>query len=107
MTPNELWLLAGMTAVTVLSRYPVLALSGGLVLPPWLVRALAYVPPAVLTAIVVPAVLVDGDALWVSWANPRLVGALIALGVGLWRRQLLLTIALGMGGFWLWQGLVS
>lgn len=96
-----------MTAVTVLSRYPVLALSGSLVLPAWLLRALAYVPPAVLTAIVVPAVLVAEDDLWVSMANPRLVGALVALAVGLWQRQLLLTIVLGMGAFWLWRGLAS
>jgi branched-subunit amino acid transport protein len=32
-------------------------------------------------------------------------GAIAAVAVGLWRKNLLLTIAVGMGVFFLWQGL--
>jgi branched-subunit amino acid transport protein len=103
MTINEILLISGMALVTVLIRYPVIAMSGRLQFSERLLQALNYVPPAVLTAIVVPAVLVDGNALWWGLGNPRLVGAIAALLVGLWRRHLLLTIMVGMGTFWLWQ----
>lgn len=100
---TEMLMVGGMALVTILIRYPVLALSGRLTLPPRLLQALAYVPPAVLTAIVVPAVFVEGEELWLGWQNPRLIGAIAAIAVGLWRKNLLLTIGLGMGTFWLWQ----
>ena len=99
MTPSEFWLIGGMAAVTFLVRYPVIALSGRIRLPDAVLQALNYVPPAVLTAIVVPAVLVEGDALWVSGHNPRLIGAIAALAIGLWRKNLLLTIVTGMVTF--------
>ena len=103
MTYNEILLLSGMTLVTFLVRYLFLAVSGRITLPPRLLQALNYVPPAVLTAIVVPTVLVQEDSLWLSLDNPRLIGALAALGIGLWKKNLLLTILIGMGVFLLWQ----
>lgn len=102
---NEVMLLGGMTLVTFFIRYPLLAMSDRITLPPHLLQALNYVPPAVLMAIVVPAVLVNDDSLWIDIGNPRLVGALAALGIGLWRKNLLLTILVGMGTFLLWQGI--
>ena len=104
---NEILLLGGMTLVTFLVRYPLLAVSGRITLPPKLLQALNYVPPAVLTAIVVPIVLVDEDTLWLGIDNPGLIGALVALGIGLWKKNLLLTIVVSMGVFLLWQTLFS
>ncbi len=105
MTHNEIILLGGMTLVTFLVRYPLLAMSDRIILPPRLLQALNYVPPAVLTAIVVPAVVVEENSLWISSGNPRLISALVALGVGLWKKNLLLTILIGMGVFLLWKTL--
>lgn len=102
---HELMLISGMTVVTFTIRYALFAMSNRFSLPPRLLQALNYVPPAVLTAIIVPMVLVQDDALWVSGQNPRLVGAIAALGVGLWRQNLLLTIVVGMMTFLLWQTL--
>lgn len=102
---NEIVLLGGMTLVTFLVRYPMLAISGRITLPPRLLQALNYVPPAVLTAIVVPAVLVHDESLWLDWTNPRLMGALAALAIGLWQKNLLLTILTGMGIFLLQQSI--
>ncbi|MEM7795231.1 MAG: AzlD domain-containing protein [Cyanobacteria bacterium P01_C01_bin.118] len=102
---NEIALLGGMTLVTFLIRYPVLAMSGRITLPPRLLQALNYVPPAVLVAIIVPAVLIDNNNLSLGLDNSRLIGALAALGVGLWKKNLLLTILVGMGVFLLWQSL--
>ena len=103
MTPHEFQLIVGMTLVTVLIRYPLLAVSGRVQLSPRLLQALNYVPPAVLTAIVVPIVLVENDQLWFGLGNPRLVGAIAAVAIGLWRKNLLLTIVVGMGAFLLWH----
>ena len=42
--------------------------------PPWLVDALGFVPIAVLTAIIVPAILIDpADQTIALWDNPRFV----------------------------------
>ncbi|NEQ33263.1 MAG: AzlD domain-containing protein [Leptolyngbya sp. SIO4C5] len=102
----EIALIGGMALVTFLIRYPLLAMSGRFTLSPRLLQALNYVPPAVLTAIVVPAVLVEENAVWLGLDNPRLIGAIAALAVGLWRKNLLLTIIVGMGAFLLWQAVV-
>ena len=104
MAMSEWLLISGMALVTGLIRYPMIALSGRLRLPERLLQALKYVPPAVLTAIVVPAVVIDQGALWLSWQNARIVGAIAALAIGLWRQNLLLTIVVGMAVFLLWQG---
>lgn len=63
--------------------------------PPRIVeRALRFVPPAVLTAIVFPEVLVRGGTLD-PW-NPRLAAAVVA-GLMAWRsRNVVLSILAGM-----------
>jgi branched-subunit amino acid transport protein len=105
---NEWWLIGGMAAVTFLIRYSLLALSGRFDLAPAAMKALGFVPPVVLTAIVVPAVLMpDGKTLWLGWDNARLVGALACVALGFWRGNLLLTIVGGMAVFLGWQWLVN
>jgi branched-subunit amino acid transport protein len=105
---NELYLVGGMALVTFLIRYPVLAMSGRIKFPPRLLQILGYVPAAVLTAIVVPAVLMPTEnQLLLSYVNPRLVGAIAAILVGFWRNNLLLTIVVGMLVFFGWQGLLA
>lgn len=104
---NDWLLVASMALVTFLIRYLLLALSGRIQLSPTLVRALGYVPPVVLTAIVVPAVVMpDGASLWLGWGNARLVGAIACVTLALSYKNLLLTIAGGMAAFWAWQWLV-
>lgn len=104
---NPWLLIGGMTLVTFAIRYSLIALSGKLRLSPRLVKALGFVPPAVLTAIIVPAVLLPDGTLWIGIDNPRLIGAIAAIVVGLWRKNLLLTILVGMGTFLSWQWLLS
>ena len=97
-----------MALVTFAMRYVLIALSGKINLSPRVIKALEFVPPAVLTAIITPAVLLpDGETLLISWENARLVGACIAVAVGFWRGNLLLTILAGMAAFWGWQWLVE
>ena len=71
--------------------------------PPRVRRALRFVPPAVLAALVAPAlVTIDPDVgLAASLMDERLAAGLVAGGVA-WRTDnLFLTIAAGMGALWL------
>ena len=63
-------------------------------------QALRFVPPVVLTAIIVPSVLMpNGSALNLKPDNPYLIGALAACVIGGLFKNLLLTIVLSMGVF--------
>lgn len=100
---REIWLIGGMAAVTFAIRYTLLAAAGRFEFPAPLARALKFVPPVVLTAIIVPAVLMPHGEIDLSPANAYLVAGLVAFGVGWWRKNLLLTIVVGMVAFLLWQ----
>lgn len=101
---NEFYLIAGMAAITFTIRYSLLYLGGRFQLSPKMTDLLRYVPPAVLTAIVVPAVLMpSGDSLMLTPTNARLMGAIVAVVVSYKTKNLLLTIGLGMVTFLLWQ----
>lgn len=101
---NEFFLIAGMALVTFGIRYSMFAMSGRIRLSQPLMNALRYVPPVVLTAIVVPAVLMpSGESLEFGLTNARLIGAIAAFVTGWFTRNLLLTIVVGMVTFLLWQ----
>jgi len=101
---DELLLIAGMALVTFVIRYSMFAVAGRIEFPTRLVNKLRYVPPAVLTAIIVPAVLIPtGNGLHLSYTNAYLVGAIVAFGVGWFSKNLLLTIVVGMAAFLSWQ----
>lgn len=86
-----------MAAVTFGIRYMLFPISGRMQFPKWLEKGLRYVPPAVLTAIIVPSVLVpDGKNLDLSLNNPYLIGAIAACIIGGVFKNLLLTIVLSM-----------
>jgi branched-subunit amino acid transport protein len=105
---TTLYLVAGMAIVTFSIRYVLFPLSGRINFSDNLKRALGYVPPAVLTAIIVPATLIpDGRTLSLSWTNAYLVGALITALIGWISKNLLITIVGGMAGFALWQWLLT
>jgi len=104
---TEVYLILGMMLVTFPVRYTMFALSGKLQFSPRFQQLLGYVPVAILTAIVIPAILIpQGDRLLFSPTNPRLIAAIIAFVVGWWRGSLLLTIVVGMGVFLVCQWLL-
>jgi branched-subunit amino acid transport protein len=98
------YLLAG-GVLTFLTRLSFILLLGRIETPNWLTRALRFVPPAVLSAIVFQEVLIRDGALALSLDNLRLPAALLA-GFIAWRTgNTLLTIAAGMVALWVLQGL--
>ena len=103
---TEALIVAGMAIATFSIRYVMLGFSQTITLPPSVLNALRYVPPVVLTAIVVPEVLMNDGMINVSYLNARLVGAIAACIIGGLTQNLLLTIVLGMAAFFGWQGVL-
>ncbi|EDZ98554.1 branched-chain amino acid transport [Burkholderia sp. H160] len=100
-------LIVGMAAITWLIRAAVFVLGDRLVFPPLLRTALSFVPVTVLTAIIVPmAVSPHGNNAELTWHNPQLVGALAAIVVSVLTRRPLVTIAVGLVVFFVWQCVV-
>jgi branched-subunit amino acid transport protein len=102
----ELWLiLLGMMAVTYSVRLSVIALLGEAAMPDLLNRALRFVPPAALSAIVFPELFMPGGSFDVSPGNTRLVAGFVAALVAWRSRSALLAIAAGMVALWVLNAL--
>ena len=73
-------------------------------LPRWLIDALAFVPIAVLTAILVPAVLIDpATQQIIVIGNARVVAAVVATIIALLTRNVIATISSGLATLWFVQ----
>lgn len=103
---NETLLIFGMAIATFSIRYVMFGASSHIKLSPALLNALRYVPPVVLSAIVVPEVLLNDGAISVGYMNARLVGAIAAITISYVTQNLLLTIVVGMGVFFSWQAII-
>ena len=71
--------------------------------PPYLQRALRFVPAAVMAALVLPSLVNIDGALDLSLGNERLLAGSLAAFVAWRTRQVLLTLAVGMTALWLLQ----
>jgi branched-subunit amino acid transport protein len=92
-----LWLtIIACGVVTFLIRLSFIAIHGRVVMPQWFTRALTFVPVAVLSAITLPEILVQNDAVNFSPLNPRLIAGILAVFVAWRTRNVLVTIAVGM-----------
>ena len=91
MSLQEAVLVAGMAAVTFLVRWPVLALVSRINLPRPVLDSMKFIPPAVLTAIVVPAMLMPAGSLEIDIANAYLVAGMAAGIIAFRTRNLLLS----------------
>jgi branched-subunit amino acid transport protein len=94
-------LLAGLVTFTI--RLSFIWIIGQRTIPPLLQRALRLVPPAVLTAILVPEVFMPAGQLNLSFGNARLLAAVLAALVAWRTRSAMWTIVVGMLAVWLFQ----
>jgi len=97
-----IWLLIfAVGAVTYTARVSFIALFARREMPPLLARALKHVPVAMVTAIVVPAVVfMTPGELRLDPGNAKLIAALVGGAVAWWRQSAVLTIAVGMIVLW-------
>ena len=94
-------MILGMALINLAIRWPVYLFANHFRFPPIVERALAFVPVAVLTAIIVPTVLYPGDgtALALTWKNPALLASLVAVAVSYFSKNLFATIGAGVVAF--------
>ena len=91
-----LWIILIVAGVlTYLTRLSFVALLGKFSAPPVVQRALRFVPPAVLTAIIFQELFVRDGSLALAWSNPRPLAGLAAAVVAWRTRSPLWTILAG------------
>jgi branched-subunit amino acid transport protein len=89
-----LLLIIGMGVITFGIRLSFILLFGNRAVPPLVARALRFVPPAVLSAIIVPQMVIVNNAF--TPINPRLFAGLIAM-IAAWRtKNVTITILAGL-----------
>ncbi len=95
----NLWLtivLAGLLTFAI--RLSFIVLLHNVAVPLWFQRALRFVPPAVLSAIILPGLVSYNGSPDLSFGNARLIAGILA-GLVAWRtKNVLLTICVGMLG---------
>ena len=94
-------LIGGM--ITFGMRFSLIYLFGRFEIPETMRRALHYVPPAVLSAIIVPELLFRNNALDLSFDNTRLLAGVIAILVAWFSKNTLVTILVGMAALLILQ----
>ena len=77
-------------------RYSFIYLLGKFEIPETMRRALRFVPPAVLTAIVVPELVIRSNQINFSLSNFRLLAGVVATLVAWKTKNTILTILAGM-----------
>jgi branched-subunit amino acid transport protein len=92
----QLLTLLGLAAMTVLTRCFFFILNRELPFPAWAQRGLQYAPIAVLSAVVIPEVVMQQGELISTLQDARLYAAAVGAAVYFWHRDVLQTIVLGM-----------
>lgn len=103
----KIWLIIILGGVlTYLIRLSFIVLFGRLKIPALAQRSLRFIPPAVLSAIIFPELLVQSGQVYLSTGNLRLLAGLVAALVAWRTRSAVLTILAGMGALLALQALV-
>ncbi|MFS8544123.1 MAG: AzlD domain-containing protein [Limnochordales bacterium] len=100
-----LLIILGMAAVTYGPRALPLLLLASRPLPPLVRQWLGFLPPALMAALVVQAVLMPGGQPQLTLANPAVVPALVSIIVAWRTRSLGLTVVAGMAAAAAWHRL--
>ncbi|MFZ0547560.1 MAG: AzlD domain-containing protein [Candidatus Promineifilaceae bacterium] len=88
---------------TFATRLSFILLFGRYSIPNGLQRALRFVPPAALTAIILPELLAPSGNLDISLGNFRLLAGLLAILIAWRSKNIFLTILIGMAALLLLQ----
>ncbi len=64
-------------------------------------KILAYVPSVVFPSIIFPGVLLNDYGMLVTITDPKIYGALTAIFVGYFSRNVILTIISGLTSYWI------
>jgi branched-subunit amino acid transport protein len=84
-------------------RFSLIYLFGRFQVPETMQKALHYVPPAVLSAIIFPELFLHDGVMDISPDNTRLLAGVVAIVVAWFSRNTLITIVAGMLALFLLQ----
>lgn len=87
--------------LTLLTRLSFIFLFGIIDPPPIFKRALRFVPPAVLSAIIFQELFIRDGGVNLTLGNHRMLAGILAVLVGVRTRRSLLVIAVGMVALWI------
>lgn len=104
---SEWLVILGAGVVTFLTRASFIVFADPHKFPHAFRVALAFVPAAVLAAIVVPGLAMPHGALDLSLANPRLLAGAVAIAVASRVKNPLASIVAGMAALWSLQALAG
>ena len=62
---------------------------------------LAYVPSAVFPAIIFPAIFINDYGVFIEMNDPKIFGAIVAIVVGYFSRNVIATILSGLISYWI------
>jgi branched-subunit amino acid transport protein len=89
-------IILGMAAVTFFTRFGAQLFFRGTGIPAWLHRLLRHVPTGILTALIVPSLVLPRGSLDLTWHNPYLLAGIVA-ALAAWRfKNVPLTMVVGM-----------
>ena len=86
--------------VTYLSRMTMITFINSDMLNEKFKKVLSYVPSAVFPAIIFPGIFLDDFGYLVAFNDPKIFGALIALLVGFFSKNVIATILSGLTSYW-------
>lgn len=99
---NNIWLVLLIGGLITFSmRFSLIYLFGKFEIPETLKKALHYVPPAVLSAIIFPELFIQNDAINFQLTNIRLMAGIIAIITAWVSRSTLITIIVGMAALFI------
>lgn len=96
MNIKLIFIIAGMAAATFITRIGSQTLFASTGMPAWLKRWLKHVPTALLTALIVPALLLPEGYIDISLDNSYLLAGIVAAFTAYKTKNVLITILTGM-----------
>lgn len=106
MRADILYIILGMAVVTFLTRFASVAFFRYMGIPRWLNRWLRHIPTAILTALIVPSLLLPHGNLELSLNNHYLLAGLVAGLVALRSGHIIATLVSGMSTMLLLRWLI-
>ena len=86
--------------VTYFARMTMVAIVSRDMLGDRIKAVLAYVPSAVFPAIIFPAVFINDYGTFIEMNDPKIFGALVAIIVGYFSKNVIATILSGLFSYW-------
>ena len=86
--------------ITYLTRMAMVALVDRDLLGEKIKAVLAYVPSAVFPAIIFPGIFINDYGTFIEMNDPKIFGAIVAILVGYFSKNVIATILSGLSSYW-------